>query len=114
MMKEIEDAEAVLFATKEGLPLVFEARFNPDIVDRLAALSAMLFAVSRRTSDIVKMGNMNYMEVALDLGRLFLNRVNDEIFLVALTTPETNVGLVRLLMKEVSDKARRYLEKSIT
>ncbi len=109
MMHEIEDAEAVLFATKDGLPVAFESRFNPDIVERLAALSAMIFAVSRRASDIVKMGDMAYMEMALDLGKLFLYRINDEIFLVVLTSPETNVGLVRLLAKEVADKTRQYI-----
>lgn len=111
-MQEIEDAEAILFATNEGLPVVFEARFNPDIVERLAALSAMLFAVSRRASDIAKMGDMAYMEVALDMGKLFLYRINEEVFLTILTSPETNVGLVRLLARDVVEKSRQYLDNT--
>ncbi len=110
MMREIEDAEAVLFATEEGLPVAFEARFNPDIVERIAALSAMLFSVSRRASDIAKMGDMDYMEVSLDMGKIFLYRINGEIFLTVLTSPETNVGLVRLLAREVADKTRQYMD----
>ncbi|GEM_PF-6651231 len=110
LMREIEDAEAVLFATEEGLPVAFEARFNPDIVERIAALSAMLFSVSRRASDIAKMGDMDYMEVSLDMGKIFLYRINGEIFLTVLTSPETNVGLVRLLAREVADKTRQYMD----
>jgi len=108
-MKEIEDAEAVLFATRDGLPVSFEVRFNPGIVERLAALSAMLFSVSRKASDIVDMGDMNYMEVDLQAGKLFMYRVNDDLFLAILTSPETNVGLVRLLARETVSKAREAL-----
>jgi predicted regulator of Ras-like GTPase activity (Roadblock/LC7/MglB family) len=108
-MHEIEDAEAALFATKDGLPIAFESRFNPGVVDRLAALSAMLFAVSRKASDIVSMGEMNYIEADLSTGKLFVYRVNDEVFLVVLTSPDTNVGLVRLLAKDAADKARKIL-----
>jgi len=109
LMKEIEDAEAVLFATRDGLPVSFEVRFNPGIVERLAALSAMLFSVSRKASDIVDMGDMNYMEVDLQAGKLFMYRVNDDLFLAILTSPETNVGLVRLLARETVSKAREAL-----
>ncbi|NPB03816.1 MAG: hypothetical protein GXO39_05325 [Thermotogae bacterium] len=110
IMNEIEDAEVALFATDEGLPVVFESRYNVGIVDRLAALSAMLFGVSRKSSNIVKMGDLVHLELALEMGRLFLFRVVKEVFLVILTSPETNVGLVRLIAKEVSKAARELLE----
>lgn len=42
-------------------------------------------------------------------GKLFMYRVNDDIFLTILTSPETNVGLVRLLARETVSKAREIL-----
>ncbi len=113
IIKEIEDAEAVVFVTADGLPVAFESRFNPNVVDRISALSAMLFSVGKRVAHISSLGNPEYTEHAMERGKLFIFPVNGEIFLTILTSAETNVGLVRLLARNTISKVKEEMERKL-
>ncbi|NPA79676.1 MAG: hypothetical protein GXO29_01310 [Thermotogae bacterium] len=113
IMDEIDDAEAVLFATTDGLPVVFESRFNPDIVERLAALSAMLYSVSNRAANLAEVGEFESLELTTTYGKMFIYHTAQDLFLTILTSKETNIGLVHVVVKDICRRYREVLRHEI-
>lgn len=74
--------------------------------ERIAAMAAAIAATTQESLDRIGCGPLERMQMDADSGKVFLEDA-DLGFLVVLTEPSVNIGLVRLEMQAASRRLKR-------
>lgn len=99
-LNRIEGVKDCLFIDLDGIP-ISDVDYDGTIlgVTSLAALAAL-----REMMKTVNYGNLEQLIIKTDQGNILVQEISEKQVLVIITSPQTNLGLIRSFIKKFNEK----------
>jgi predicted regulator of Ras-like GTPase activity (Roadblock/LC7/MglB family) len=89
--------EAVIIASPDGIPIAHNSRRDID-VDKVAAVVAAIGGAAAATVDLLGSDTYDRLDLRLGDGRYVLVRRHGKDYVICMTRPNPNLGLVNLVL----------------
>ena len=119
VLSKIIKAEAgikkVILVDRTGLTIAHVSKISyfPMDVDGIGAIASAVFCASEEQGNNLNIGELDLVTSEFDSGKIFASSCGKGVLCV-ITDPETNLGMVRLVMTKATGELSSMLEEFLT
>jgi predicted regulator of Ras-like GTPase activity (Roadblock/LC7/MglB family) len=96
--------EAVIIASPDGIPIAHNSKKADIDVDKVAAVVAAIGGAAAATVDLLGSDTYDRLDLRLGDGRYVLVRRHGKDYVICMTRPNPNLGLVNLVLDALLSK----------
>ncbi len=104
----------VILADKTGLTIAHTSRFEIDAkdTDALGAIASAIYLASEQQGNDVNLKGLNMIISEFSNGKIFVSDCGNAVLSI-ITEKNVNIGAIRMLIKETSEKLKEQVDRMI-
>jgi len=113
IQKDLNGILGFVIFTNDGFPIISTLPVNPrshiSEQELFSAIGAGLIALSERTLRQIKMSGLNKITIESSDGNVAVEKIDDETGIMAISTTDTPLGMLRLAVEKARKSAKEIL-----